>query len=201
MTKTGDGAQSVLAVLGLGSNTQARIKLLQCLDALANFCQPLAISRLYENQARNEASNSSGAPAALHVHSAMYVNAAIVVRTSESLTAFYKLVKDIEQNIGGNRLPGVCALDIDLIAFNDFSGFWHGHFLPRQPSCEEGYFWCALRDLAPLKFEHISTPAHWIEMHWPEIKNHKAIVFNGERNSKDTVKNEVAAFLMCLFSE
>lgn len=124
--------------LGLGSNHDRERNLCSAIVLLREALGSLQCSSVYES--------------APHGHAgAAYFNLVVMLETDVPVAALKQQLREIELRCGRDRdgVPGVCALDIDLLLYGDQVGEVDGIQLPHRDVLARAYVLQPLAELAP----------------------------------------------------
>lgn len=124
--------------LGLGSNHDRERNLCSAIVLLREALGSLQCSSVYES--------------APHGHAgASYFNLVVMLETDVPVAALKQQLREIELRCGRDRdgVPGVCALDIDLLLYGDQVGEVDGIQLPHRDVLARAYVLQPLAELAP----------------------------------------------------
>ncbi len=142
--------------LGIGSNHRAEEHLSAALDSLLLQFHDLALSPVFESEAKG-----GGAP---------YLNLVAAIETELKPGELRDWIKALETKLGRRRpsLPeGAVSIDIDLLTYGKLSGKVDGIQLPRPELIEAAYVLWPLAVLAP-KEKHPQLQRSYAEL-WQDF--------------------------------
>lgn len=118
-----------IVALSLGSNCDAEHYLVKALDALQERFGELQVSSAFESEAVGFTGSN-------------FINLAVVIDTSESLSDLAHFLKELEGQNGRSRQGSKFSnrtLDVDILTYGDLHGEVSGIRLPRGEITENAY--------------------------------------------------------------
>ena len=126
------------AYLGIGSNIEPEKHVRVGLDELATCFRLSRVSTVY----RSAAAGFDGAP---------FLNCVVAIETALPLPALASTIREIEFRYGRthdcSKFSSRC-LDIDILTFDNLSGYHYGIELPRGEISENAYVLCPFAEIA-----------------------------------------------------
>ncbi|HBF08298.1 MAG TPA: hypothetical protein DHW71_14200 [Gammaproteobacteria bacterium] len=142
-------------LFGLGSNVDMRRHILQAIEALEGICTLHYITPFYKNEAIG---------IQVKPEYQFYVNGVVYGMTVLTLDVLNDRLKHIEAEIGRKRNSQACAIDIDILAYADYTGPCGRHRIPRLVDTDP-YYWRCIEEGESM------TDGSWEKIALQELKN------------------------------
>tara|TARA_B100001063_G_C16721278_1_gene533720 strand:- start:580 stop:1080 length:501 start_codon:yes stop_codon:yes gene_type:complete len=142
--------------LSLGSNIDRHAHITSALDNLEECFGDLSLSSVYESDSVGFSGDN-------------FYNLVVEVTSSKSIGQISVVLKKIEDKNGRDRSAprfGPRSLDIDILAVDDFFGYYDGIELPRDEILKNAFVLQPLAELIPNDVHPVTGKSyrqHWLE--------------------------------------
>ncbi len=127
------------ALLSIGCNIDALVKISFAVESLKKTFPIVRVSSLYESEAVGVSGNN-------------FLNIAVRIETELNIPDLFKFVRNVESQAGRDRTEGILessGLDIDILTYDDCVGEFDGLRLPRKSFENFAYVLLPLSELEP----------------------------------------------------